>query len=578
VRKLETSISKLIKKEEDLIQKRIENLSFLSGIILFFTAIWCLIPIFTNNIDPLRVLTPVVVALFWAGILPDLAVFNSTTRSRIGGLTAVIWVPISVIGLNSLFENGFKLYGGILLIICSLIMLICSRNILFGSFKIIRYRSIMGLIGVFAGMSVLIPQGFEDFNLGLIGVLIGIFIFSYDWFGSDEDRLVRKKFKQELDVIEGELLIERSKGRAVDQAASLVLSASQEGHLDPNYGLELLSRAKDSMIRVIRLEKDILEIKKDTNLMIDNAENVAPIAKIPRRTFIQAEREIELGSLEESELLFRLAKKQASEIIEWWEKAEFAISDAKRLLKEHDGQAIESLESQLIEAENHLENEKPKLAFEFASSIPVQISSVEGNAEIAIQLLGDVTQKLDSSEGLNLDLWKENLFRAENAIEHGDYSLARGLAESILRQLENERESMEKIRIELRQRNKLKSKWANLGTREEWDRRLEEVESSAEKLEWSHAATLFQRLNENLELELESFNDANELLNFAKEEWFSLRENSEKVGIDILDEQRRMGDKLISEAFQTFEAGEIQRCLEFLGDLDLIMEKIRRRI
>ena len=193
-------------------------------------------------------------------------------------------------------------------------------------------------------------------------------------------------------------------------------------------------------------------------------------------------------------------------------------------------------------------------------------------------MLENVTQKLEVAEGLNLDLWKENLNRADDAIKCGDYSLGRGLGESILRQLENERESMEKIRIVLRQRNKLKSKWANLGTSNEWDKRLEEIESSAEKLEWSHAAILFQRLNEDLELELESFNEANELLDFAKKEWFSLRENSEKVGIDILDKQRIKGDQLISEAFQNIEDGNIQKCLELLGDLDLIMEKLRRRI
>ena len=52
---------------------------------------------------------------------------------------------------------------------------------------------------------------------------------------------------------------------------------------------------------------------------------------------------------------------------------------------------------------------------------------------------------------LNLDLWNENLHRAETAIEKGDYSLGRGLAESILRQLEKERESMDYIRKALRQ-------------------------------------------------------------------------------------------------------------------------------
>ena len=111
------------------------------------------------------------------------------------------------------------------------------------------------------------------------------------------------------------------------------------------------------------------------------------------------------------------------------------ISKAKKLLREHKGEAIQSLEKLLSEAENKLEHESPKESFEIADSIPLQISSVEGNAEIANELILVVEQKMQESEGLNLELWNENLERAKNAIEKGDYNLGRGLAESILRDL-----------------------------------------------------------------------------------------------------------------------------------------------
>ena len=95
--------------------------------------------------------------------------------------------------------------------------------------------------------------------------------------------------------------------------------------------------------------------------------------------------------------------------------------------------------------------------FEIADSIPLQISSVEGNAEIANELILVVEQKIEESEGLNLELWNENLERAKNAIEKGDYNLGRGLAESILRDLEKERESMDYIRKALNKKSKTKS-------------------------------------------------------------------------------------------------------------------------
>ena len=575
---LQSSISEIIKKEELSIQRRIDRLSLFSGFVLFATAFWCMWPIFSNNIDPLRVITPAAIALLWAGIIPDLTVSNSTTRSRLGAASSVFWIPIAIIGSDSLSELTTKSIGGALLICCSFALFLCSRNLLYGEYKVIRYRSIMGLIGVFAGLSVLIPQGLESNIFGSIIVLIALLNSFNDWFGNDDQRTVRKNFKQKLDAIEGELLVHRSKGKAVDQAASLILTASQEGHVDPQYGLEILSRARDSMERVIRLAEDISEIREDTMLVVVNAEKIAPIVKNPRRTVVQAERELELGSLEEGEYLFRLAKKQASEICEWWEKAETAISEGKRLLREQKGQAIESLGSLLSEAINNLDNENPKQAYECALSIPIQLTSVEGNAEIAIQALESAKKKLKETDGLNLDLWNKNLLRAENAIENGDYSLARGLAESVLRQLDIERESMDYIRKALRQRSKFKSKWKNLADSKEWDKRLKEIETAAEELEWSHAATLLQRLTESLESDLGAHSEANELLKFAKNEWATLRIKCDKVGIDLLDEQRRNAEQYIAEASQAAQTGELQVCLDKLGEADTMMEKLRRRV
>ena len=575
---MQSSVSEIIEKEELRIQNRIERLSLFSGLTLFLAAFWCLWPIFTNNIDPLKVITPAAIALLWVGIIPDLSISNPTTRSRLGAVTGIFWIPLAVLGTNSIFNSGFKLIGGIILISCSIALFFSSRRFLFGEFKIIRYRSIMCMIGVFAGLSVLIPQGFETNNYGLLPIFLGVLISLNDWFGSDEHKIIRKEFKQKLDLIEGELLVHRSKGRTVDQAASLVLTASQEGHLDPKYGLEILLRARDSMTRAIRLEEDIFEIREDAELIIIDAENIAPLAKKPRKTFIQAEREVELGSLEEGESLFRLAKKQAREITEWWDKAEKAIRKAKNLLREHQGEAIKPLEKLLTEAENNLENEKPKQAFEFATSIPLQLSSVEGNAEISNELIEAVEQKIKESEGLNLDLWNENLIRARNAIEKGDYNLGRGLAESILRELDKERESMDYIRKALAQKSKIRSKWDNLGKKEEWELRLQEIEEASENLEWNHAAILFQRLNDDLESNTESFLEANELLEFAKNEWFILKEKCEKIGIDLLDEQRRFAEQNLAESIQALELGELESCLDKLGELDKIMEKLKRRV
>ena len=175
-------------------------------------------------------------------------------------------------------------------------------------------------------------------------------------------------------------------------------------------------------------------------------------------------------------------------------------------------------------------------------------------------------------------MWIENLERAEKAIEIGDYSLGRGLAESILRQIDSERESMDFLRKALRKRSKIRLKWENFANSSEWDKRLEEIEDAANELEWSHAVVLFERLNESLESEINAFGEANELLEFAKNEWAILKNKCESIGIDLLDEQRRTAEQFISEAIKAIENGELEVCLDKLGESENMMEKLRRRV
>ena len=123
-----------------------------------------------------------------------------------------------------------------------------------------------------------------------------------------------------------------------------------------------------------------------------------------------------------------------------------------------------------------------------------------------------------------------------------------------------------------------KLKWKNLADSKEWDKRLKEIETAAEELEWSHAATLLQRLTDSLESDLGAHSEANELLNFAKNEWATLRVKCDKVGIDLLDEQRRYAEQYLAEASQSAQTGELQICLDKLGEADAMMEKLRRRV
>ena len=67
------------------------------------------------------------------------------------------------------------------------------------------------------------------------------------------------------------------------------------------------------------------------------------------------------------------------------------------------------------------------------------------------------------------------------------------------------------------------------------------------------------------------------MLEFAKGEWSVLKDKCEKIGIDILDDIVDPRTKPC-ESIQALELGELELCLDKLGELDKVMEKMKRRI
>ena len=49
----------------------------------------------------------------------------------------------------------------------------------------------------------------------------------------------------------------RSEGAAVDQASSLVMTAKEEGHIDPAFGMRLLREAAEDIERSLSLATDV---------------------------------------------------------------------------------------------------------------------------------------------------------------------------------------------------------------------------------------------------------------------------------------------------------------------------------
>ena len=143
--------------------------------------------------------------------------------------------------------------------------------------------------------------------------------------------------------MENRLLELKAQGAAVAQAASLLTTAKEEGHLDPDYGMRLLDESEEDMERALSLADDVEIIRKDALEAVVMAEEIAPTAKRPRKAYDMGEREVKLGSLREGEQLYRQAKKRAADIVAWWSKAESIVLEATRALDGKQGAGVSHL-------------------------------------------------------------------------------------------------------------------------------------------------------------------------------------------------------------------------------------------
>ena len=317
--------------------KKIETLSTFSALTMLGAATWLAWPALDSAMKGGPLITGLgysLIILIWGIFVQDLGQLSGEKLSRVGAASTIAWLPLAVIAAGNLEGNTSELVGAALVCSTSVALIFVSRSILSGDIAVSKFRALMGFLGCVLAGSLLAMSDVESngflVQLGLI--VIGVVIVGSDWFGNDDNRELRKKFDSRLNKLEMRILKLKSEGAAVDQAASLIMTAREEGHRDPDWGMRLLDEAEDDIERSISLADDVEAIKSDSLNAIETAENIAPIVKRPRKAWDMGQREVELGSLREGEALFRQAKKRAMEIIDWWEKAEEAIREASSLL------------------------------------------------------------------------------------------------------------------------------------------------------------------------------------------------------------------------------------------------------
>ena len=566
--------------------KRVENATLFTALSLLVCAVWLAWPSIKGLMEGdgvvLTSFGPPLVLLIWGIFVQDLTLDDAVARSRVASATSIAWPILLCLGALGLEGNRYQLAGSALILFAGLMCRQLSNQTMRGNFGVLRYRAVLTGIGSASAVALTLTQSESLASLsGGTAGLLSIFAVVdtvYTWTVGDDQKAERKHFKKRLDGLETRLLELKAQGAAVAQAASLLTTAKEEGHLDPEYGMRLLDESEEDMERALSLADDVEIIRKDALEAVIAAEDIAPTAKRPRKAYDMGEREVKLGSLREGEQLYRQAKKRATDIIAWWSKAEATILEATHALDGKQGAGVAHLREMLGDAKAKLAQEQPMEAYEFASAILPQLEADEGALDRAKTSLVEARRTVDQSDGLDTEEFEERLAQAEQALEAGNASQAIGLADGVVRTVERERAAMDDVLRALKQKKQLTKRYQNRDDRETWDGMLQEVIDAADQRLWSHAGMLLERMTTALDNEGHAADEARELYDFVIEQWKVLRNQCEAASIKAVDEDRRACEEAMAEAETALEGGRIEATLAALGEADAAMERLRRRI
>ncbi|MEC8541037.1 MAG: hypothetical protein VXY53_04280, partial [Candidatus Thermoplasmatota archaeon] len=418
-----------------------------------------------------------ILILIWGLLVQDIGTTNPISRTRIGASSTIAWPVLLIISAQNLDAySEADVAGPILVIIAGSACFAYSKSVLIGGLDVQRFRALMTGVGFIAAFSIFVGNIPTPYGLSWLSCVTVLAISAcsavYIWIAGDEQKDLRKQFRKRLDSLESRILILKSENAAIDQASSLVMTAQQEGHVDPELGMRLLDDAEEDIKRSLSLAGDVQVVKEDAKSSVDKAEQIAPLTKRARKSYDMGVREIELGSLREGELLFRQAKKRAAEIIEWWEKAENAIAEASRMLDGKSGESINHLHEMLSDAKQKLANESPKKAFEYAFTIPAQLSAGDEALDRAAEAIKEAERQLVQSDGLDTHELAARIENAITALESGNAGQAVGLADGVTRTIKAEREAMDDTRRALRQKKKLVKQFESRQDKADWEEKL----------------------------------------------------------------------------------------------------------
>ena len=555
---------------------RVERIALSVTFLLIFSASWWLFSGLFGSPELLSRLGPISLIFISSLVVIDLIDYGLIQKSRIGVIANICYPTLLALSISNLKFNDVLISGSIYFLMAVFLWFVAKKNLSI-THSSRRWRGLTSILGLAFSASVMYSIS-SEIQIYMVVFTCILITMIPDLLSKDENHKSRKDFIKKLDLVEEQVLLLRSQGISLEQASSILKKAREDCWNEPEKGLTVILLAEEEIERVKALANDLDDIKQETHLFMKKAESIAPGVHGPRKAFESGQKESDFGSLREAEILFRLSKKRSEIIIQHWQNAMDEIASAEELISYVKGITLDSINNIIDSAKEALESENPVEAIKIASSVPGHLESLESTTKEAKEAIIEAEKAIQEVEGSFSVSTKERLVESKVALESGNSSLAKGLATSILRDINKMSESMQNVQRGLRQRKKLTAVFPSGKSGDQWRNQLEDIETKVNSEQWVEASDLLESLTKNLQQYEKSRSEALELYSFVESEWIELRKKLDSSNIKVNDSMRMNAESKLSESKKLLEEGDIDSTLSSLGKTDEIMENLRRRI
>tara|TARA_B100001559_G_scaffold84586_1_gene70368 strand:- start:543 stop:2231 length:1689 start_codon:yes stop_codon:yes gene_type:complete len=555
---------------------RVERIALSVTFLLIFSASWWLFSGLFGSPELLSRLGPISLIFISSLVVIDLIDYGLIQKSRIGVIANICYPTLLALSISNLKFNDVLISGSIYFLMAVFLWFVAKKNLSI-THSSRRWRGLTSILGLAFSASVMYSIS-SEIQIYMVVFTCILITMIPDLLSKDENHKSRKDFIKKLDLVEEQVLLLRSQGISLEQASSILKKAREDCWNEPEKGLTVILLAEEEIERVKALANDLDDIKQETHLFMKKAESIAPGVHGPRKAFESGQKESDFGSLREAEILFRLSKKRSEIIIQHWQNAMDEIASAEELISYVKGITLDSINNIIDSAKEALGSENPVEAIKIASSVPGHLESLESTTTEAKEAIIEAEKAIQEVEGSFSVSTKERLVESKVALESGNSSLAKGLATSILRDINKMSESMQNVQRGLRQRKKLTAVFPSGKSGDQWRNQLEDIETKVNSEQWVEASDLLESLTKNLQQYEKSRSEALELYSFVESEWIELRKKLDSSNIKVNDSMRMNAESKLSESKRLLEEGDIDSTLSSLGKTDEIMENLRRRI